>query len=65
MKYIKCVEVWEPNAPVTVDLIHLYDGRIVGITNECIVLYESLSDFEDAQTTERPIIYLQKGANHA
>lgn len=61
MKYIACVEVWEPQGPVTVDLIHLYDGRVLGITGDCVVLYDNLMDFEDAETTERPTIDLTKG----
>ena len=61
MRFITCIEEWEQGGPVPVDLIHLRDGRIVGIDGEYIVLYKSLADFEDAETTERPTIYLTQG----
>lgn len=61
MRYINCIEVWEPHGPVTVDLVHLSGGRVLGITDECIVLYDNLMDFEDSQTTNRPTIYLTQG----
>ena len=39
-------------------LVHLKDGRVVGINKECIVLYESIDAFCDCATNELPIINL-------
>lgn len=63
MRFIDCIEEWEPRGPTPVDLVYLRDGRILGINDECVVLYNNLADFEDAETTERPTIdlYQPKG----
>ncbi len=61
MKYIACIEAWEPRAPVSVDLVHLYDGRVLGISSDCVVLYDNLADFETCDTNEKPTISLYKG----
>ena len=58
MKYITSVATWEPGAPVSVDLVHLNDGRVLGISSDCVVLYDSLADFEDCDTNEKPTISL-------
>jgi hypothetical protein len=39
-------------------LIHLKDGRVVGINSECIVLYESEDAFYECATNELPTIQL-------
>ena len=61
MNFVVCIEAWEQSGPVPVDLIHLHDGRVVGISGEYIVLYKNLADFEDSETTDRPTIYLTEG----
>lgn len=43
-----------------VDLIHLKDGRIVGISTDCIVLYASIEAFEECATNDLPTINLSK-----
>jgi hypothetical protein len=39
-------------------LIHLKDGRVVGINSECIVLYENEEAFYECATNELPMISL-------
>jgi hypothetical protein len=39
-------------------LIHLKDGRVIGITGECIVLYSSIDDVWEGGTIDRPTINL-------
>ena len=39
-------------------LIHLKDGRVVGINSECIVLYQSEEAFYECDTNELPMINL-------
>lgn len=41
-------------------LVHLKDGRVIGINQECIVLYESIDAFWECATNELPTINLQK-----
>jgi hypothetical protein len=42
-------------------LIHLKDGRVVGINAECIVLYASEEAFYECATNELPTIDLMGG----
>ena len=41
-------------------LLHLEDGRVVGITNECIVVYDNIDDVWEGETKNRPTITLHK-----
>jgi predicted GH43/DUF377 family glycosyl hydrolase len=42
-------------------LIHLEDGRVVGINSECIVVYTSIDDVYEGETKDRPTLTLYKG----
>lgn len=39
-------------------IVHLKDGRVIGITGECIVLYSSIDDVWEGDTVDRPTINL-------
>jgi len=41
-----------------VHLVHLKDGRVVGINSECIVLYANEEAFYECDTNELPMINL-------
>lgn len=41
-----------------VDFVHLADGRVLGINDECVVLYKSMDDFWDASPENKPTIEL-------
>jgi len=41
-----------------IDLLTLKDGRVVGISEDSIVLYDNLDDFEKNEGRERPMIGL-------
>ena len=41
-----------------VHLVHLKDGRVVGINKDCIVLYEIIDAFYECATNELPTIQL-------
>ena len=44
-------------------LVHLKDGRVIGINSECVVLYSSIDDvWEGNCYQDRPTIQLHKGA---
>lgn len=46
-----------------VSLVTLADGRVLGINDECVVLYRSMDDFEnDMGDVDRPAIDLCEGA---
>ena len=39
-------------------LVHLKDGRVLGINKECVVLYASEEAFHECATNELPTIQL-------
>lgn len=41
-------------------LVHLNDGRVVGINSDCIVVYASIDDVYEGETIDRPSITLNK-----
>ena len=41
-----------------IDLVRLSDGRVLGISEDAVVLYENLDDFERNAPRERPMIAL-------
>ena len=41
-----------------IDLLTLNDGRVLGIGEDSIVLYDNLDGFENNEARERPIIVL-------
>jgi len=40
-------------------LLHLSDGRVIGVNSECIVVYENEDDLWDGGTKDRPTIQLR------
>jgi hypothetical protein len=42
-------------------LLHLKDGRVIGINAECIVVYENEDDLWEGETKTRPTIQLMEG----
>lgn len=47
MDYIKKIETHDTGGGCTVDFLYLHDGRVVGINDECICLYENIERFHD------------------
>lgn len=41
-----------------IDLVTLGDGRVLGISEDAVVLYENMDDFERNDARERPMIAL-------
>ena len=61
LTFVKRVATYEPDGPVSVDLLELFDGRVLGITEETIMLYPSMEAFENDEgdpTAVRPAIDL-------
>ena len=55
--WIKEVTTEHTGGECMVDLIHLKDGRILGINDECCVLYENIEQFYNAGPEEKPSIW--------
>lgn len=58
MQHIRKVFTEKTGGNLTVDFIELNDGRIVGINEECIVLYASLAEFWECASESKPCIEL-------
>jgi hypothetical protein len=52
MEYIKQIETVYTGGGCTIDFIHLKDGRIVGINDEAIGLYDSMDAYAAGETLE-------------
>jgi len=48
----KKVETQNTGGNVMVDLVFLKSGKIIGITDDSIALYESLEDWENSDVTD-------------
>lgn len=46
-EYIVKIETLNTGGGCMVDVIHLPDGRVIGINDECAVLYANMNDFFD------------------
>ena len=51
-EYIDKIETMDTGGGCLVDFITLKDGRVVGINDECIVLYESMEHWERGGNTD-------------
>ena len=56
MSFITKIEQEYPDFYV----IHLEDGRVIGITPECVVVYENIDDVFEGGLKDRPTINLIK-----
>jgi hypothetical protein len=61
--FIEKVTTLDTGGSCDVDFVHLPDGRVIGINDECIVLYESMTDFYECETTDRQVIDLLKNSS--
>ena len=56
--YITKIESMNTGGNFMVDLIHLENGRVIGVSMDCIVLYPSIEAFEENNSEEYPFIDL-------
>ena len=61
MKFVTEVLTQHTSGNCFVDFVVLHDGRVLGINNECVVLYKDMDDFENAEGNHRQLIDLTKG----
>jgi len=57
-EFIAEIQSHETGGNCSVDLVVLKDGRVLGINDECVVLYASMDDFNEGQTLSRQSIDL-------
>jgi hypothetical protein len=59
LNYIDSVFTENTGGGSMVDFVQLKDGRILGINDECVVLFESIDDFYDGLDIDRQAINLK------
>lgn len=57
-EHIRSISSWDSGGGMSVDLVELADGRVLAVTDESVVLYESMGDLEAGEAKNRPVIYL-------
>lgn len=58
LNQIKEVNTWNSGGGQELDVLMLQDGRVVCISEDAIVLYESQEDLEEGEAKQRPTIFL-------
>ena len=58
--WIKEVTTENAGGGCMVDFIHLKDGSILGINDECCVLYKNMEEFYEATSDEKPAIHFPR-----
>jgi hypothetical protein len=57
-EYVDDVSKWDSGGGVTLDIVTLKSGKVIGISEEVVTLYENLEDLVTGQVHERPSILL-------
>jgi hypothetical protein len=58
MEHVTEISSWESGGGITLDLVALKDGRVLVVSDDAVVLYESMDAVETGETVDRPTIYL-------
>lgn len=58
LEHIAEATTWDSGGGQVLDLLILKDGRVLAISEDAAVLYESMDDLEVGEARERPTIYL-------
>ena len=51
-EYVKSVSSWDSGGGIVVDVVELKDGRVLGTTDESVVLYPSMEAMEEGESDE-------------
>jgi hypothetical protein len=52
--YIKEITTENTGGGCMVDFVHLHDGRVIGLNDECVVLYQNMDEFWNATPQNKP-----------
>ena len=58
-KFIKAVTTENTGGGCMVDFVLLYNGQVLGLNDECVVLYDNMEDFWDGVHKDRQCITLR------
>lgn len=51
-EYILSVSSWDSGGGIMLDIVELADGRVLGITDESVVLYPNLDALQDGEAND-------------
>jgi len=51
-EYIKSISSWDSGGGIVIDIVELKDGRVLGITDESVVLYPSMDALEEGEADD-------------
>lgn len=51
-EYVKSVSSWDSGGGIVIDILELKDGRVLGITDESVVLYPSMEALEEGEADD-------------
>lgn len=57
-EYIASIETINTGGGCLVDVITLKDGRVIGLNDECVVMYKNMDDFNSLENADRPAFTL-------
>ncbi|MCK9608833.1 MAG: hypothetical protein M0R33_20530 [Methylomonas sp.] len=49
LEYVRSVSSWDSGGGIVVDVVELADGRVLGITDESVVLYPNMDALQDGE----------------
>ncbi|MGZ4011068.1 MAG: hypothetical protein ACXVLF_08950 [Flavisolibacter sp.] len=49
-EYIKSISSWDSGGGIVIDIVELKDGRVLGITDESVVLYPNMDALEEGES---------------
>ena len=58
LEHISEATTWDSGGGQVIDLLTLKDGRVLVVSEDAVVLYESMEEVEGGEAKERPVIYL-------
>ena len=58
LTHIKEIETHNSGGNCMIDLLHLNDGRVIGVSSDCIVVYDSIDHFMNNVDEEHPSLDL-------
>jgi len=59
LEHVRNVSSWDSGGGVVLDLIELKDGRVLGISDEVVILYKNMEDLmTGAASALRPMLPL-------
>lgn len=56
--FVADMSIWDSGGGLELDLITLKDGRVLAISDDVVVLYESMDDLVAGEAKERPMLAL-------